>query len=146
MSNGLTQRLLAALWFMLAGGIPGIFLILYSIVQNGRFGSNPTHLLFLEIVIPGCLAAISGFLIGADILDREKVTTANQAAARGFYVSLLAWLAYVPILSETLLSGFSESLLDRLLVVLVFGSIINGWLMAIVGVGAGMLLFRFRKP
>jgi hypothetical protein len=123
--NGLTPRLLAALWFMLAGGIPGIFFILYDFVQNGRFSTNPPHLLFLEIVIPGFLAAIFGFFIGADILDPERVTTANQAAARGFYVSLLAWLAYVPILSMTVVGGLSDSLLNRLLLILLFGSIIS---------------------
>src|SRR5687768_14945982 len=99
MRNSATQRLYAALCFMIAGGVPGVCMISYDLVRMGRVGSTLSLLLYLYIITPGILAAIFGFLIGADILNPDKVRSARQAAFRGLYVSLAAWLAFVPIMS-----------------------------------------------
>lgn len=146
MSNSLTQRLYAALFFMLAAGIPGVALILYDLVQYGRLGTTLSFLLFLYLIIPGILAATFGFLIGAAILNPAKVRSARQAAARGLYVSLASWLAFVPILSMAAGKETNMSFLQKLLLVLIFGSVIVGWLIGGVGIATGLLLYRLRKP
>ena len=136
---------------MLAGGIPGVCLILYDLTLPYR---NPgltrpetsmLFLLFLYVIIPAFLAAISGLFIGADILNSNKVVSARQAAARGLYVSLAAWLVFAPILSLFLPTNFNVSFVHNVFFVLLGGSIIVGWLIATVGVATGLLLYRFRK-
>ena len=141
----LTQRLYAALLFMLAGAIPGVSLILYDLARQGTVGTTLSFLLFWYLVVPGILAAISGFIIGADILNPDKVRRARQAAARGLFVSLAAWLAFVPIMSAVAGKEINMSFLQKLLLVLIFGSVIVGWLIAGVGMAAGLLLYRLRK-
>jgi hypothetical protein len=145
MRNSSTQRFHTALWFMIAGGIPGVCFILYDLAQFGNLATPLPFLLFLYIIIPGFLAAISGLFLGADILNQDKVINARQAAARGFYVSLTAWLAYVPILSVMAGSNLQMSFLYRLFLVLMFGSVISGWLIAGLGIATGLVLYRRRK-
>lgn len=146
MSTSLTQRLYAALFFMLAAGIPGVALILYDLVQHGRLGDTLSVILFWYLIIPGILSATFGFLIGADILNPHKVRSARQAAARGLYVSLAAWLAFVPIMIMAAGKDAYMSFLQKLLLVLIFGSVIVGWLIGGVGIATGLLLYRLRKP
>ena len=137
---------------MLAGGIPGVCIILYDLTLPYRNpglrnpGSSLLFMVSLNVIIPAFLAAISGLLIGADILNSDKVLSCRQAAARGLFVSLAAWLAFAPIVS--LVMGPRDSnatFLYKLFLVLVGGSIVIGWLIAFVGMGTGLLLYRFRK-
>jgi hypothetical protein len=137
---------------MLAGGIPGVCINLYDLTLAYR---NPGLInpkislffgLFISVIIPAFLAAISGLFIGADILNPDKVLSARQAAARGLYVSLAAWGAFAPIVSLVMGSGDSNAnFLNNLFLVLLGGSIIIGWLIALVGMATGLLLYRFRK-
>ena len=145
MPNSLTQRLYAALFFMIAGAIPGVLLILYDLARQGTIGTALSFLLFYFLFVPGILAAISGFIIGADILNTDKVRRARQAAARGLFVSLAAWLAFVPIISMVAGKETNMSFPYKLLIFLIFGSVIVGWLIAGVGMAAGLLLYRLRK-
>lgn len=137
---------------MLAGGIPGVCLILYDLTlpyRNPGLRRPETSLLFwvfLYVLIPAFLAAISGFFIGADILNPNKVASARQAAARGLYVSLAAWLAFAPILSLFLPRNLTIGYVYNVFLVLLGGSIIVGWLIATVGIATGLLLYQFRKP
>ena len=146
MSNSFRQRLYAALSFMVAGGIPGVCLILYELDQFKRVRTKLSFFLFLYIIIPGLLAAISGFILGADILNPDKVRSARQAAFRGLCVSMAAWLAFVPILSMLIGSETNMGFLHKLLLVLMFGPVVAGWLIVIVGTATGLLLYRLRKP
>jgi hypothetical protein len=135
---------------MLAGGIPGVFIILYDLTlpyRNPGLRRPETSLLvlFLYVIIPAFLAAISGLFIGADIINSNKVVSARQAAARGLYVSLAAWLAFAPILSLFVPTNFNVSFVHNVFLVLLGGSIIVGWLIATVGIATGLLLYRFRK-
>jgi hypothetical protein len=129
---------------MVAGGIPGVCLILYDLDQLERVKTKLSFLLILYIIIPGILAAISGFILGADILNPDKVRRARQAAFRGLCVSMVAWLAFVPILSMVM--GSNMSFLNKLLLVLMVGPVVAGWLIAIFGMATGLLLYRLRKP
>src|SRR4030095_3329034 len=151
MKTNYSQRFTSARWFMLAGGIPGVCIIVYDLTlpyRNPGLINPKTSLLFvlfLYVIIPAFLAAISGLLIGADILNPNKVLSTRQAAARGLYVSLAAWVAFVPIVS--LVMGPEDSnltFLYNLFLVLVGGSIIIGWLIVLVGMATGLLLYRFR--
>lgn len=145
-NNNAAQGFYAGLWFMFAGGIPGACLLLYEFARLDRDPqATIPFLLFLYIIIPSFLAAISGFFLGADILNPKKVKGAWHAAVRGLCVSLLAWLAFVPILSAVAGSSLNMSFLHRLSLVLLFGSVIIGWLVALVGIATGLLLYRFRK-
>jgi hypothetical protein len=152
MRTNYSQRFASAQWFMLAGGIPGVCIILYDLTlpyRNPGLRNPKTSLLFvlfLYVIIPAFLAAISGLLIGADILNPNKVLSARQAAAHGLYVSLAAWVAFVPIVS--LVMGPRDSnlpFLYKLSLVLLVGSIIIGWLIALAGTATGLFLYRFRK-
>ena len=136
---------------MLAGGIPGVCLILYDLTLPYRNPglrrpeSSLLFWLFLYVIVPAFLAAISGLFIGADILNSTRVVNAWQAAARGLCVSLAAWLAFAPIVSLLLPRHFKFSFVYNLFLVLLGGSIIVGWLIATVGIATGLLLYRFRK-
>lgn len=130
---------------MVAGGIPGVCLILYDLDQFERVRTKLSFFLILYIIIPGILAAISGFILGADILNPDKVRRARQAAFRGLCVSMAAWLAFVPILSMVMGQETNMSFLNKLLLVLMFGPVVAGWLIAIVGMSTGLLLYRLRK-
>ena len=131
---------------MVAGGIPGVCLILYDLDQLERVKTKLSFLLILYIIIPGILAAISGFILGADILNPDKVRRARQAAFRGLCVSMVAWLAFVPILSMAMGKETNMSFLNKLLLVLMVGPVVAGWLIAIFGMATGLLLYRLRKP
>jgi hypothetical protein len=147
MRNSASRRFYAALGFMVAGWIPGVCIILYDLAQPNR---NPItsmlFLLFLYIVVPGFLAAFFGSFFGADILNPDKVKSAWRAAFRGLWVSLAAWFAFAPIVSAVAGRNLNMSFLYRLALVLLFGSVIIGWLVALVGIATGLLLYRFRKP
>ena len=129
---------------MLAGGIPGVCFILFDLARYGRLGTTLEFLAVWYIIVPAFLAALSGSLLGADILNPDKIRSARQAGARGLYVSLAAWLAFVPILSA--IAGSNMSFLQKLVLVLVFGTVIFGWLIGGVGIATGLLLYRLRKP
>jgi hypothetical protein len=144
MKTSPTQRLYAALCFMLAGGIPGVCMILYDLARFDRLGTTLEFLFFWYIIVPAFLAALSGFLFGADILNPDKVRSARQAGVRGLLVSLAAWLAFVPILSA--IAGSNWSFLHMFFLVLVFGTVIFGWLIGGVGIATGLLLYRLRRP
>jgi hypothetical protein len=145
MKKMLAQRFYAAVWFMAAGVVPGVCIISYDLVQNGDLRSPLLFLILLYIIIPALLAAISGALFGADILNRKKTQNALHAAVRGFLVSLAAWLAYAPILTTLAGSSLQIGFAYRLFVVFLFGSLLVGWLIASVGIATALLLYRMRK-
>ena len=144
MRTNLSQRLYAALSFMLAGQLPGVFGILHDLARYGRLGSaTPSFLVFYYFVTPAILAGVSGFVFGGDILNPDKVKSAGHAAVRGLFVSLVAWLAFVPILSSVVAPAMT--FFQRLSWILVIGSLFIGWLIAGVGLVTSLLLYRFRK-
>lgn len=136
----------ASLGFMLAGGIPGSCAILYDYTRYERLVTPVSSLIFWYVIIPAVLAGISGFVFGAAIFDPEKVKTAAGAAARGLLVSLVAWLAYAPILSSWMGKAFYMNFFQKLLLILIGGTVVIGWLIAVVGMATGVLLFNLGKP
>ena len=134
---------------MLAGGIPGVCIILYDL--TGPYGNSISFSspLFLYVMVPAFVAAIFGFFVGADILNPDKVLRAREAAALGFAVSWAAWGVLVPIVCLTMKGGPENYIvtffLYKLALVFLGGSIIFGWGIAAVGTVTGLLLYRFRK-
>lgn len=132
---------------MLAGCVPGGVAVLYDYVRMGQLGPiTMPFLVFYYFITPAVLAGISGFLFGADILNPAKVQSRRQAAKRGLIVSLLAWLVFTPILSSVMGQAMNVSFLNKLLMILTFGSLVIGWVIAGVGVATGVLLYDLRKP
>src|SRR4051812_19444073 len=89
------QRLYAAIWFMCAGAITGILVVLYGLVANRHNFKLSILIFLLLIVVPSLLAGASGFWIGADILNPYKTKTVWQAGIRGLFVAIAAWFAFV---------------------------------------------------
>jgi hypothetical protein len=130
---------------MLAGGVPGVFAIVHDLARYGELGTTASFLVCYYFVIPGVLAGIAGFLFGTAIRNPNKVKSAGHAAVRGLVVSLVAWLAFVPILSNVAAQAMNMSFLQKLSLILLFGSLFMGWLIAGVGIATGLLLYRLRK-
>jgi hypothetical protein len=146
MRSRYADRLVAALWFTLTGGVTGGGVVLYDLVRplrNTRVEMG--FLLFLYVVVPGLLAGVSGFFIGAGILNPSRVTGARQAGVRGLLVSGAAWLVFAVIMASVSARGSSASLSYMLFLVLVFGSVTVGWVVAAAGVATGLLLYRYRE-
>jgi hypothetical protein len=139
------QRIYAAVWFMVAGAVPGVCIISYDLIQNRQLRTSPLFLLVLYEIIPALLAAVSGAFLGGDILNEEKINNAGHAAVRGFFVSLVAWLVYVPVLSILAGRDWNMGFAYKVFLVLIFGSILVGWLIAAVGIVTALLLFRMRN-
>jgi hypothetical protein len=143
------QRLCSGIAFMLSGSVVSLLLLLYDLTHALPYEYFKAHLasiLLTSHVTPGFLAGVSGFIIGGDILNPDKVTTSKQAALRGFYVSMTAWVAYavvLPVISQG--SSFNMSFVGMTLLILVFGTILIGWLIAALGIGTGVLLFRAQR-
>ena len=131
---------------MIAGAIPGLSVILYDAAQRNR---NPSvgisFLALFYIIIPSILAGAAGLLLGGDILDLRKQISAGQAAVRGLCVALVTWLAFVPILSVVAGKNLNANLLYRAFLILLFGSAVVGWLIAIIGIATGLLLHRMGR-
>lgn len=130
---------------MLAGVVPGVAVISYDLIYRGRLGAPVPFLLLLYVILPAVLAAVSGLLIGGTILNQAKTQNAWQAAVRGLCVSLVAWLAYVPVLSILAGRDWNMGFAYKVFLVLLFGSILVGWLIAAVGIVTALLLYRMRK-
>jgi hypothetical protein len=130
---------------MLAGMVPGVCVISYDLIRGGGLGAPLLFLLLLYVIIPAVFASISGLLFGGNILNQKKTRNALQAAIRGFCISLVAWLAYVPVLSMFAGRNLNMGFGNRVFLVLLVGSILVGWLIAAVGFITGLLLYRMRK-
>jgi hypothetical protein len=131
---------------MLAGGFVGACFVLYDLAQPLHDSRGKmSFLLFLYVILPAFLAGTSGFVIGADILNRSGVTTARQACKRGLLVALSAWLAFAVILSLVAAKESAAGFPYMLFLVLAFGSVTVGWVIAAAGVATGLLLYRYGK-
>ena len=129
-------QLSAGLWFAGAGSIPAI---LFVLVAGGGSGSLFTGAFLLLVLLPTFIAGVCGACFGSSILDPSLVRTSGQAAWRGFIVAAASFLFYILLLSVVTSAGAA------FLIFLIYGSILIGWLVAIVGALAGWLLYRRRE-
>jgi hypothetical protein len=109
-----------------------------------RYDFKPSRLIFLLlIVVPSLLAGVSGFWIGADIVNPYKTKTVWQAGIRGLFVAMAAWFAFGVFWSGlNALTDSDGDFFKMLYATLVVGSLAFGWLVAIMGVATGRLLFQ----
>jgi hypothetical protein len=89
------------------------------------------------------LSGICGAVLGASILDPAKVKTPGKAMLRGLLVSLSAFLIF-SMASSPLLAKDTASALLAWPIIFITGIIVVGWLIAIVGLAGGALLYFYR--
>lgn len=138
------RRAFAGVWFAFLAVIPVAFYFLF--LGGGSAQQQGTTFLWLFIAVPILLAGICGCFLGSSILDPAKVRTPGQAMLRGLIVALLAHLIFSAVLSliVALTSEDPIRLLVRWPLILIFITISIGWLVAIVGVVGGALLYMYR--
>lgn len=141
----LTRRLLAGVWFAVAGAIPVAYYFLVS-GQDYRPRFSVAFTLLLFIGVPILTAGLSGFALGYTILDPGEVKSVAQAMVRGLMVSLLSYLFFfmVSSLILTVNNNGEPGFIIGWAVFFLYGFILVGWLIAIMGLVGGWLLFLFR--
>jgi hypothetical protein len=128
-------QLSAGLWFAGAGSIPALLFVMTA----GGSRSLSTAAFPLFVLLPAFVAGVCGACFGSSILDPSRVQTPAQAAGRGFIVAAASFLFYILLISVVASGGVAFFFL------LFYGSIIIGWLVAIVGALAGWLLYKRRE-
>lgn len=126
------SRLIAALWFGLAGAAVSLALLRK---QTGIVEDAP----ILLIASAFFTATLTGFLLGHNILNPDLVQDWGAAVAHGVRVSLSALALYLIIcFASMLLSG----LLQAACAFVIFGLIVGVFPVMIAGGIAGWLLYR----
>ena len=143
MMSELARRAFAGVWFAFLAVIPVAFFFLF--LGGGNAQQKPI-LLWLFIGGPILFAGICGCWLGSSILDPAKVRTTGQAMLRGLIVALLAHVIFSATLSLiiALTSEDPARILSRWPLILIFATVYIGWLVAIVGVVGGALLYLYR--
>jgi uncharacterized membrane protein (DUF485 family) len=154
MAITLKQRAFAGLWFMAAGAFP--VLSIGGSLVSGVPRDQTFEFAMWFLVVPLLVTCLTGALLGAPILDISRVKSGWRAAFQGLMVSVISYVLYAILLSarEGYFHGsftFGESFAQMLFYTLVVGSFIIGWLVAILGILAGWLLYviqvyRTTKP
>ncbi len=124
---GAAGLLLAAAWFL-------------PVVAPSR---RPVAFM-LYIVLPGVAAGLAGGLLGAPLLDPSKCRSGASAALRGAATSLAALVIFAPLFAFGIKwtePGWTNPLGLAWLVLMV-GLLAVGWMVAVVGAGAGWLVWR----
>jgi hypothetical protein len=102
--------------------------------------------LLLFVGTPVLIAGISGFLLGHSILDPGEIRTSGQAMLRGLMIALLSYLLF--FIASALILAVKDNngpgFLIGWVVIFLYGFLYVGWLIAIVGVVGGWLLYLYR--
>lgn len=140
------QRADAGMWFMAAGIVPVLFvsLLFRSYPSDFSGGQNSLDVEFALwfIFFPLLITGITGSLIGASILDAQKVRSGWWAALRGLLVAIVAFLLSTVLISFWVATDEYQSFAGTLVIMLGVGLMVVGWLVAITGVFAGWLLYQ----
>lgn len=142
---------LAGSWFAAAFSIPVLFL---------WFESDKSPLTFLFFIAPPMIVAfLCGEAFGSDILDAKLIQSPKNALIKGFKISVLTYTFFAPVFTtlfavylctfqrnphEWLTVQFIKNLALGLFYVAVIGTLVFGWIMAILGAIAGWSLYQFR--
>lgn len=132
-------RLLATAWFAVAGAIPGLLVILLASLG----GDAPPRLVLVIWMATILIAALYGAALGALILDPTRVGTGSQAFLQGGVVAGFSFVTFVFLFS--LFLSFQSGHFDfftAFFALMLYGSLLFGWLVLLVGGLAGWLLFR----
>jgi hypothetical protein len=148
-SPGLKMRLTAAAWFSVFGYVPvGFFL---EVFQGPMFNSGSQT--WTYGALPISAAALSGFIFGARILDPWNIETAARAILQGIKIAFLSYILFLGMLVLFVaFSAESPSIVHRIsgsivafFVLGFYGSIFVGWLIFLMGLMGGFLLFSVSR-
>lgn len=134
--------LFAGLWFAIASTIPvGYYLIRFSDGLPILGGS-----VILTAIIPIILSGFMGMLLGSNILDTEETKSELKAIGLGFTVAMLSYLFLfiVPMILTIFTSGDIFGAIVAFVVFFLYGLLMVGWLVAIIGAATGLLLYLLR--
>lgn len=142
---------LAGSWFAAAFSIPVLFL---------WFESDKSPVTFLFFIAPPLIVAfLCGEAFGSDILKPDLIQSQKNALVKGFKIAVLTYGFFTPVFTtlfavylcafhrnphEWLTVQFIKNLVSGLFYVAVVGTIVFGWITAILGAVAGWSLYRFR--
>lgn len=144
MRSELARRAFAGVWFGFLAAIPVAFFFVFLWRETATQQDIPFFWIFIGG--PILLAGICGYFLGHTILDPAKVRTSGRAMLRGLTVSLLAFVLFFvtsPLVIALTSKDPSRSLSGWPLI-FIFATVYIGWLVAIVGVVGGALLFMYR--
>ena len=162
----LRGRLFAAGWFAMAAAVVAVanpvidprakLTAVQSILKGVVYSTFDLPTLLVLLVLPCVCGAAAGFLFGTAILDPGDDHGARWAAVRGIGVALLAFVAYVPLLTLWIvghsyggkvppLGGAIVTSVNVLIYVVGVGVVFVGWLILLVGAGAGVGLYVLRR-
>jgi len=141
MAITIKQRALAGFWFMAAAA-----LIIVPIFNSTADLSHFLDFFIWFLVSPLLISGLVGSLLGTSILDAQRARSGWRAALRGLLIAVIAYLLYAIVLSAW--EGYAnhgafssgEAFTRMLLMVLIWGAIFFGWVVAIVGALAGWIL------
>ena len=141
MAITIKQRALAGFWFMASAALLIIPIFIFM-VEPSPFRNNVVWFLLAPLLIGGLV----GSLLGASILDAQRVRSGWRAALRGLLIAAIAYLIYAFILSAW--TGFTNhgglsfgAAFGRTIVlILVGGVLVFGWMVVLVGAFAGWAL------
>ena len=140
------RRMYAAKWFLGAASMAcALILAVFLISEPPR--SVPEFLLnaLVTFAAPVIITGAWGASLGAKILDPAMTRSAGRAALIGLAVSVVSFVSYVLILSlcfATLGLNPEGGVLTVFISLLIYGSILVGWLVGVVGALAGALLYK----
>jgi hypothetical protein len=135
--------LFAGLWFAFSALIP----VGYSLLLFGdwlpKFGGS----LLITALVPILLSGLMGLLLGSDILDRKETKSKLKAGGLGLSVAGLSFLflVLIPAILTVFTSGDILGTIAAFVIFFLYGLFIVGWLAAIVGALAGLLLYLLRE-
>jgi ABC-type transport system involved in multi-copper enzyme maturation permease subunit len=141
MAITIKQRALAGFWFMASAALLIIPIFIFT-VEPSPFPDNVVWFLLAPLLISGLV----GSVLGASILDAQRVRSGWRAALRGLLIAAIAYLLYAIVLSAwtgyTNHGGlsFGEAFGRTIVLLLVGGVIVFGWMAALVGAFAGWAL------
>ncbi len=148
LKSKLARSLFAALWFAVAAAIPVGFFFLVFLVSP--FTSGTLHRV-ITTVVPILAAGIGGLWLGAGILDEKRTKSSIGAAGRGLAIAALSYLflfvfelIFGTIYNNERNSEDTYRLVELITSMFLYGLLLFGWLIVLVGAAAGVLLYLFR--
>jgi hypothetical protein len=135
--------LFAGLWSAFSALIP----VGYSLLLFGdwlpKFGGS----LLITALAPILLSVLMGLLLGSDILDPKETKSKLKAVGLGLSVAALSFLFLflIPAILTVFTSDDTLGTIAAFAVFFLYGLFIVGWLVAIVGALAGLLLYLLRE-
>lgn len=140
------RRVYAADWFTRAAAIPCSVVLAAAYAAEAPGSVSSFLLMFLVILAgPAVIAGGWGAVLGASILDPAATRGAGRAALRGLAVAAAGYATYLFALClflGGLDSGGRGDFFKLFIVVLVYGTLLVGWLVPVLGALAGALLFK----